>query len=205
MRMRAARRLLGACAGLSFALVLGTTQAFAQSAFKGDPQKGAAKAQTCEACHGTAKTAPLPGMPTLLGQQPEFLVLQMFFIRERLRDVPQMAGLLKGVTDAELTDMAAYFASMRPASVATKPDAKLRERGAELSKRLGCGSCHMSDYSGQRQVPRLTGQREDYLATAMKDYRDNKRTGSDTSMNAVLYQVSDTDIAALAHYLATQK
>jgi cytochrome c553 len=144
-------------------------------------------------------------MPTLFGQQPEFLVLQMFFIRERLRDVPQMAGLLKGVTDAELTDMAAYFSSEQAPRVAAKPDSKLRARGAELSKRLGCGSCHMPDYSGQRQVPRLTGQREEYLVTALKDYRDNKRSGSDTSMNAVLYQVSDSDIAALAHYLATQK
>ena len=205
--MKAARQLLAwAYAGLSIALMLGTTQALAQSTFKGDPKKGAAKAQTCEACHGTPKTAGLPGMPTLFGQQPEFLVLQMFFIRERLRDVPQMAGLLKGVTDAELTDMAAYFASEQPPRIAPpKPDSRLRDRGAELSKKLGCGSCHMPDYSGQRQVPRLTGQREDYLVTALKDYRDNKRSGSDTSMNAVLYQVSDSDIAALAHYLATQK
>jgi cytochrome c553 len=177
----------------------------AQSTFKGDAKKGAAKARTCEACHGTPKNPPLPAMPALFGQQPEFLVLQMFFIRERLRNVPQMEGLLKGVSDAELTDMAAYFASGQPARVGPKPDVKLRERGAELSKKLGCGSCHMPDYSGQRQVPRLTGQREDYLVTALKDYRDNKRSGSDTSMNAVLYQVPDNDIAALAHYLATQK
>jgi cytochrome c553 len=190
---------------LCIVLAMSNTTSSAQSTFKGDPKKGAAKAQTCEACHGTPKTAALPGMPTLFGQQPEFLVLQMFFIRERLRDIPQMAGLLKGVTDAELTDMAAYFASQQPPRVAGKVDAKLRERGAELSKRLGCGSCHMPDYSGQRQVPRLTSQREDYLVTAMKDYRDNKRSGSDTSMNAVLYQVPDSDIAALAHYLAHRK
>ena len=36
----------------------------------------------------------------------------------------------------------------------------------------------------------------------MKDYRDNRRSGSDTSMNAALYQVADSDIQALAHYLA---
>jgi cytochrome c553 len=192
--------------GILFAaLTFFTPHAFPQSTFKGDAKKGAAKAQTCDACHGTPKKPALPGMPMLFGQQPEFLVLQMFFIRERLRDVPQMAGLLKGVTDAELTDMAAYFASQQPPRVAAKLDPKLRDRGAELSKRLGCGSCHMPDYSGQRQVPRLTGQREDYLVTAMKDYRDNKRTGSDTSMNAVLYQISDGDIGALAHYLANLK
>ena len=60
----------------------------------------------------------------------------------------------------------------------------------------------MSDYRGQQHVPRIANQREDYLVLALKAYRDNKRSGSDTSMNAVLYQVSDADIQALAHYLA---
>ena len=60
----------------------------------------------------------------------------------------------------------------------------------------------MSDYRGQKQVPRIANQREDYLVTALKDYRDNRRSGTDTSMNSVLYQVSDADIQALAHYLA---
>jgi cytochrome c553 len=69
---------------------------------------------------------------------------------------------------------------------------------------MACGSCHLGDYSGQRQVPRLAGQREDYLVASMKAYRDNKRVGTDTSMNGILYQVPDSDIQALAHYLAHQ-
>jgi cytochrome c553 len=51
-------------------------------------------------------------------------------------------------------------------------------------------------------VPRIAAQREDYLVSAMKAYRDNKRTGTDTSMNEAMYQVTDADIAALAHFLA---
>ena len=70
------------------------------------------------------------------------------------------------------------------------------------TQEIACGSCHLQDYRGQKQVPRLTNQREDYLVAAMKAYRDNKRTGADTSMNAVLYQVPDSEIQALAHYLA---
>jgi len=141
-------------------------------------------------------------MPWLEGQQAEFLVLQMFLIREGLRDVPQMTGLLKDFSDTDLTDVAAYFAKQTPAPVATKPDPKRQSRGAGLSRTMGCGSCHLASYQGQRQVPRLAGQREDYLVVAMKAYRDNKRSGSDTSMNAILYQVADSDIEALAHYLA---
>jgi cytochrome c553 len=73
-----------------------------------------------------------------------------------------------------------------------------------LAKGMACGSCHLGDYTGQRQVPRVASQREDYLAATLKAYRDNKRIGTDTSMNSILYQVPDTDIDALAHFLAYQ-
>lgn len=182
-------------------LAAGATQA--QTSSKGDAARGAARAAPCASCHGTSDRAPLANTPSLAGQQQEFLVLQMFLLREGLRDVPQMAGMFKGVTDRELADMAAYFTGQKPFSGPRgKVDQKRRARGAELAKSMGCGTCHMADYRGQQQVPRITHQREEYLAAAMKDYRDNKRAGTDTSMNAVLYQVADSDIQALAHYLA---
>ena len=144
-------------------------------------------------------------MPYLNGQQREFLVLQMFVIREGLRDVPQMRGMLDGFTDADLNNVAAYFAEQPPTAPGGKADPKLQARGASLAQAMGCGSCHMGNYAGQRQVPRITNQREDYLAVTLAAYRDNKRTGVDTSMNAIMYKVSDADIAALAHYLAHRK
>ena len=70
------------------------------------------------------------------------------------------------------------------------------------SQRMNCGVCHLPDYRGREQIPRLVGQREDYLLRTLREYRDNKRTGTDTSMNAVVYAVPDADLAALAHYLA---
>jgi cytochrome c553 len=204
MRRRAARRgTFRRVAALACVLALAAGAAPAQTSSKGDAARGAAKAAPCASCHGTSERAPLANTPSLAGQQQEFLVLQMFLLREGLRDVPQMAGMFKGVTDRELTDMAAYFAIQKSfAGPRGKVDPKRRARGAELAKSMGCGTCHMADYRGQQQVPRITHQREDYLAAAMKDYRDNKRSGSDTSMNAVLYQVADGDIQALAHYLA---
>jgi len=69
---------------------------------------------------------------------------------------------------------------------------------------MGCGSCHLQDFRGQKQIPRISNQREDYLAATMKAYRDNKRTGADTSMNGILYKMADGDIEALAHFLAHQ-
>ena len=191
-----AHALLLACAFVGAA-------ALAQS--RVDPARGAAKAAACTACHGSAKTPALAGMPHLDGQQPQFLVLQMFFIREGLRDVPQMRGMLNGFTDTDLNEVAAYFASLPPAQTAGKADVKLQARGEALAQSMGCGSCHMPGFEGQHQMPRITNQREDYLVQTLKAYRDNKRLGADTQMNGVMYQVSDSDIAALAHFLAQRK
>ena len=197
-RLRAVVFLAFLIGAFNVALERGT--AFAQS--KGDSIRGADRAATCNACHGAPKSAPLPGMPALAGQQAEFLALQMFLLREGLRDVPQMAGMLSGWTDADLSEVAAYFASQTPSSENTPRNPKMHARGTLLLQAMACGSCHMSDFRGQRQVPRITGQREDYLVAALKAYRDNRRTGIDTSMNAAMYQVTDADIQALAHALA---
>lgn len=187
---------------LGCAAALAAATCYAQS--KVDPPRGAAKAAACAACHGSPQRPPLPGMPTLARQQEQFLVLQMFLMREGLRDVPQMAGTLKDFTDRDLDDIAAYFSRQKPASSATSTKPKLHARGAALAKGMACGSCHLGDYTGQRQVPRVANQREDYLAATLKAYRDNKRIGTDTSMNSILYQVPDSDIEALAHFLAHQ-
>jgi cytochrome c553 len=115
-----------------------------------------------------------------------------------------MAGLFAGVTDRDFADIGAYFARQAPPRNASRPDPTLHARGATIARDRGCGSCHLPDYRGQKHVPRLDNQPEDYLVAAMKAYRDNVRAGSDTSMNAVLYRVGDDDLRALAHYLAHQ-
>jgi cytochrome c553 len=203
-RFDTARRMgaISRAVSLTCAAVLAAATCYAQS--KIVPSRGAAKSAACTACHGTPQRPPLAGMPTLAGQQEQFLVLQMFLMREGLRDVPQMAGTLKDFSDRDLDEVAAYFSRQTPARSGTSAKPKLHARGAALAKGLACGSCHLGDYTGQRQVPRIADQREDYLAATLKAYRDNKRIGTDTSMNSILYQVPDSDIEALAHFLAHQ-
>ena len=170
----------------------------------GDAARGAAKAAACASCHDAAEHPPLPGTPALAGQQSAFLVLQLFFMREGLRVVPSKAGLLKDFSDRDLEDVAAFFSGQKPSPDGGRRDAQLYARGAGLSQGMGCGSCHLADYRGQRHIPRTTHQREDYLALTLQAYRDDKRTGADTSMNAAMYRATDSDIRALAHYLAQQ-
>jgi cytochrome c553 len=196
-RPGAARRAFGRGAVLGCALALA-----APAGAAGDPARGAARAAACTSCHGTSERAPAPGLPSLAGQPEAFLVLQMFLIREGLREVPQMAGMLGGFSDRDLEDLAAHFARERPPREDAPRDPALYARGAELARRMNCGGCHGADYRGRAQRPRLAGQREDYLFSAMRAYRDHRRSGADPAMNDVVQGISDAELRALAHYLA---
>ncbi len=77
-------------------------------------------------------------------------------------------------------------------------------RGRVLARAGRCDQCHLPDFSGRAQMPRLAGQREDYLTAALTAYRDEERGGADTTMIDVMHDTSDADIRALAHFLSRQ-
>jgi len=159
--------------------------------------------EACLACHGPDGNSVTPGIPSIAGQPKLFLETQLVLIREELRPAPQMLPIVKGMKDAEISRLAEHFSKLPAKAMVEGPaDANLVKRGQERAKALRCGICHLSDFSGQNQIPRLAGQREEYLESEMRAYRDNKRKGGDTIMAAALYGVSDADIRALAHFLS---
>ena len=171
-----------------------------------DAAKGAALVEErgCGACHGARGIAEQPSVPSLAGQPAEFITLQMILFRERLRDAPPMPDMAQGLDDTQIEDLAAHFAALPPGPPPDKgeADAAKAGEGEALAARLNCGVCHLPTYAGRAQIPRVAGQREDYLVHALTQYRDGTRRGSDTNMNAVMYGVTDAQIAALAHHLA---
>jgi cytochrome c553 len=197
------RRRHSASAAAAAALV---AAALAFPAAAQDAAQGAALAEQrgCGACHGEKGIAAQPPMPSLAGQPAEFIVLQMILFRERLRDAPPMPDLAQGLEDGQIEDLGAHFAALPPGPPPDRgeADAARTREGEALAQRLNCGVCHLPSYAGRAQIPRVAGQREDYLAHSLTQYRDGTRRGSDTNMNAVMYGVTDPQIAALAHYLA---
>lgn len=125
--------------------------------------------------------------------------------REGLRGSDFMHALLQGVPDREIAALATHFSNLplQPEDGAT--DAARFARGRELARRKHCGNCHRPDFRGQEQMPRLAGQREDFLFAAMLAYRQNRRPGGDTIMAASLYGIPEDDLRALAHYLARRR
>jgi cytochrome c553 len=157
----------------------------------------------CASCHGADGNSPTPGVPSIAGQPRVFLETQLILFREELRVSPQMGPAIKGLSDREIVRLAEHYAALPARSAASGPaDPAQVRRASQLVRKLHCGSCHLPDFRGREQIPRLAGQREEYLAESMRAYRDNRRAGGDTIMAAALYGVSDTDIEALAHYLS---
>jgi cytochrome c553 len=157
----------------------------------------------CDACHGAGGVSQTAGTPSIAGQPKLFLETQLVLFREEIRKSPPMQAAVNGLTDKEITRLAEHYAAQPARSVADgAADAAQVRQGTAFAQKQHCGSCHLPDYRGRQQIPRLAGQREEYLVESMLAYRDNRRTGGDTIMAAALYGASDADIRALAHYLA---
>lgn len=159
--------------------------------------------QLCAACHGDGGNSVNPEVPSIAGQPKLFIENQLVIFREELRRSDQMLPVVKGLKDADIVKLAEHFSKLPAKSMESAPaDPALVRQAQAKAKELRCGICHLSDYSGQNQVPRLAAQRELYLEREMRAYRDGKRSGGDTIMAAALYGVSDADIRALAHFLS---
>ena len=170
---------------------------------------GAARGQSterlalCAVCHGAKGISASPQIPSLAAQPKLFVENQLVLIREGLREVPQMKGMLDGVPDTELSALARHFQALPAPGPATGPvQADRFQRGKDLARSALCGTCHLPDYSGRQQIPRLAGQHEVFLLDTMKQFRDHAGLGRDTIMSASLLGINDAQLADLAHYFA---
>ncbi len=156
----------------------------------------------CAACHGADGRSQLKDIPSLAGQPRVFLENQLVLIREGMRDIPAMKGMLDGMSDAEVSALARHYAARTLGTPPAERDAALLERGRALAADMRCGICHLPNYAGREQVPRLSGQREDYLLHSMRQFRAGQAVGRDPIMAASIQGVSDDDLRAMAHFLA---
>jgi cytochrome c553 len=168
-------------------------------------QNMSAKLVVCGACHGADGNSTMAGTPSLAGQPKVFLENNLIMIREGIRDIPVMKGQLDGLSDPQIIALAKFYSAQTLKPAPGQRDDALYERGQLLSKQALCGTCHLPDYVGREQMPRLGGQREDYLLHTMRQFRNNQATGRDTIMAASLYGMNDDDLRAIAQYLSQLK
>jgi len=86
---------------------------FSTSSFAADAAAGKAKSAVCAACHGATGHSASPIWPNLAGQQEMYLAKQIKAFRDGTRKDPTMSPMAAGLSDADIANLAAYFASQK--------------------------------------------------------------------------------------------
>ena len=74
---------------------------------------GRAKAQTCAVCHGPFGISVQPDAPNLAGQPAIYLAAQLKAYRSGVRKHEVMAVMVRPLSDDDIDQLAAWFASIR--------------------------------------------------------------------------------------------
>jgi len=160
--------------------------------------------QMCAACHGEDGNSKMENIPSIAGQPAFFILNQLVLMRENIRQVEAMAPIVKDLKDDDINALAEHFSKLPPKQTDEPVDQALVQRGTALAAQKRCGSCHLPTLAGEQQIPRLAKQRVDYLAKALKEFRDSTRQGADMIMSGPVSGLSDAELTALAHYAASR-
>jgi cytochrome c553 len=154
----------------------------------------------CVKCHGEDGNSAAPGIPSLAGQQPQYLVeaIQEYLKRER-KSAP-MHALLPGLTRLDMESLALYFASQTPATHAAPP---FGDPAAGEPLAAVCGGCHGAHgVSGDTATPNLAAQDATYLVDAIKAYRTTRKR---EKMRLYVTGLNDAQIRDIAAFYSVQK
>ena len=146
----------------------------------GDAARGAVLAQTCTGCHGIPgyfNAQPAYHVPKLGGQNADYLEVALQGYRNGSRAHDTMHGQAAQLSDQDIADVAAYFASIdgEPATGTLSAGSEAIAAGQEKS--MTCQACHGANgIAGSPQWPNLAGQHHSYLVEALKQYQRAERT-----------------------------
>lgn len=188
----------------------------AKAAPAADPAKGQAIASTvCVACHGVDGNSASAANPKIAGQHADYLLKQMKNFKmangkpaERVD--PIMNGMIAPYDEAQMRDLAAYFAMQQ------QKNEKARNRGTieygqklyragDISKGLpACAACHGPAGAGiPAQYPRIQGQYAEYIEKQLKAFREGTRANDPAKMMGVVaLKMTDAEIRAVSDYVA---
>jgi cytochrome c553 len=94
------------------AAVAGLLLAYSSGGLAADIAAGKAKSARCAGCHGSNGVSANPLWPNLAGQKMTYLVKQLKAFREGTRQDPMMSPMARPLSDADIEDLAAYYASL---------------------------------------------------------------------------------------------
>lgn len=176
----------------------------------GDAKAGEAKAGVvCIACHGPQGNSLVPLWPKLAGQHPDYILKQLMDFKAGNRVNEQMSPMAAPLTDQEMLDLAAYYASQpRTAGAADPALAGLGESifraGNPANGVPACSGCHGPAGMGVNlaKFPSIASQHADYTKQTLTHFRDSVRANDPNAMmRGVAARMSDQEIAAVSQYI----
>lgn len=187
-------------------------------ALEGDVEAGKAKAAVCGACHGADGNSAAPSNPKLAGQGEVYLIKQLQNFKSGERDNAIMMGQAQGLSEQDMADLAAYYASQ--SIEVGQADPELVEAGERLyrggnmaSGVSACSGCHGPAGTGidAAGFPALGGQWAAYTESQLRAFRaagrnddvTNKRANDPNAMmRNIAARMTDDEIKAVSSYIA---
>lgn len=170
--------------------------------------------QVCVACHAADGNSTSPANPKLAGQHADYLYKQLvnFRVKEGAtaaeRQNPIMQGIATALSDADMRNVSAWFASQKLQPAAAKDKAlvemgqKIYRAGIPAKNVPACAGCHAPNGAGiPAQFPRLHGQWAEYTEAQLVAFRGGARKNS-VQMSSIAARMSDTEIKAVSDYIA---
>jgi cytochrome c553 len=178
----------------------------------GDADAGQGKSAICAACHGADGNSAVPNWPKIAGQHAPYLERQLGLIKSGARPVPEMAGIVAGLSDQDLANVAAYYSTQTiKAGLADDATRAIGERlyrsGNSATDVPACMACHGPAGEGNplARYPALAGQHSVYTEKMLNGFRSGTIWGEDDESSKIMADVSfrltDKEIKAVAAYI----
>lgn len=158
----------------------------------------------CKACHGLNGGGSAPAIPHLAAQRESYLLASLKAYKEGKRSHAALRNLAEHMSEADLRNVAAYYASLPPIANASAKDVQLvfpYEKGKALA--ADCAKCHSEDGNSKIPgTPSLAGQQPLYFVAAIQEYLHAERKTA--PMHAMLRRLNKLDRESVALYFASQ-
>jgi len=158
----------------------------------------------CKGCHGLDGKGVAPAIPNLAAQRERYLLASMKAYKERTRTHAALREMAEHLSEADSSNVTAYYAGLPPIATATGKKAETflpYENGKALA--AACTKCHSEDGNSKIPgTPSLAGQQLRYFVVAIQEYLNGVRKTD--PMHSLLRRLSKLDMESLALYFASQ-
>lgn len=178
----------------------------------GDPVAGKQKSGLCQGCHGEEGISIEGLIPKLAGQYAKYIAKELRNYQSGTRSHQIMNAMAGTISDEDLADIAAYFASrpkMKGAGSDNEVGKKIFLHGDISRTVVACINCHGVNGKGltpnTSMFPVIGVQQKDYIRRQLVNFRKDERTNSPNAiMNRITHKLTDDEIEGLADYVSGQ-